>query len=196
MIKKELAFEFAPLNAAADGDDGNRVFTGSQQSTSGMFTRPFAPNKNHEFLPILLFLNHQIDFSKFILEVGLCKHKHSQSSSQDGFQNSQAPSHIANCQALSSHLRIFFEVHNEAGIRTHANCKHQKQPFIIARSLQTSQASHHHKILCKPAKPVIISRSSQNSYTSTSKGDFEIDLHGLTNFKKHKCTYDNIKSLI
>jgi hypothetical protein len=50
---------FAPLNAAAavfDGDDGNRVFTGSQQSTSGMFTRPFAPNKNQEFLPILLFL--------------------------------------------------------------------------------------------------------------------------------------------
>jgi len=79
----------------------------------------------------------------------ICKHEHSQSSSQDGLQNSQAPSHIANCQASSSHLCIFFEVHNEAGINTHANCKHQKQPFTITQSLPTSQASHHLKIFAK-----------------------------------------------
>ncbi len=79
----------------------------------------------------------------------ICKHEHSQSSSQDGLQNSQASSHIANCQASSSHLCIFFEVHNEAGINTHANCKHQKQPFMITQSLPTSQASHHLKIFAK-----------------------------------------------
>jgi hypothetical protein len=46
------------------------------------FTRPFAPNKNQEFLPILLFLNHQIGFSKFILEVGLCTHANLQARTQ------------------------------------------------------------------------------------------------------------------
>jgi hypothetical protein len=101
----------------------------------------------------------------------ICKHEHSQSTSQDGLQNSQAPSHIANCQASSSHLCIFFEDHNEAGIHTHANCKHQKQPFIIAQSLQTSQASYHHKILCKPAKPVIITRSFANQLNQSSSQD-------------------------
>jgi hypothetical protein len=85
MIKKELAFAVCTTECRRrreDSDDRNRVFTGSQQSTSGKFTRPFAPNKNQEFLPILLFLNHQIAFSKFTLEVGLCTHTNLQARTQ------------------------------------------------------------------------------------------------------------------
>jgi hypothetical protein len=145
---------FAPLNAAAalfDGDDGNRVFTGSQQSTSGMFTRPFAPNKNHEFLPILLFLNHQIGFSKFILEVGLCTHANLQARTQPVVITrwlAKQPSVVTHCK-LPGIVVTSLHFHNEAVINTHANCKHQKQPFMIAQSLPTSQASHHLKIFAK-----------------------------------------------
>jgi hypothetical protein len=161
---------FAPLNAAAavvDGDDGNRVFTGSQQSTSGMFTRPFAPNINHEFLPFLLILNHQIGFSKFILEVGLCTHANSQARTQPIDITrwlAKQPSAVTYCKppSIVEHRRHIFAFSLKFIMRlayTHMQ---------IANTKNNHSSLHY---LCKPAKPVIITRSFANQPSQLSSQD-------------------------